>query len=339
MLKCGIIVSEFYKNNRLFNINDEISNRDNCLYHWHILKNKFIEYGIELTTYDQYPDSNYSIIIFSDLPDSSQFNFNSISNTNKHLYLILFESELIKPNNWDRKNHKYFNKIFTWNDEIVDAKKYIKFYWPNKIPNEIDFDLSKKNKFCTMIIAHKFKSHPLELYTERVKAIRWFEKNHPQEFDLYGIGWDRYYFKGALSRLNGYKFLTKALKPQYPSYKGAVKTKREILQKYKFAICYENARDIPGYITEKIFDCFFAGCVPIYYGAPNVTEHIPEDTFIDRRNFRTYDELYSYLKKMPDREYMEYLDAIKDFIKSDKIYQFSAECFAERIVSEILKEG
>ena len=48
-----------------------------------------------------------------------------------------------------------------------------------------------------------------------------------------------------------------------------------------FAICYENARDIPGYITEKIFDCFFAGCVPIYWGgAPNVTDHIPANTFI-----------------------------------------------------------
>jgi hypothetical protein len=42
-----------------------------------------------------------------------------------------------------------------------------------------------------------------------------------------------------------------------------VDSKKNTLEKYKFSICYENARDIPGYITEKIFDCFFAGCVPI----------------------------------------------------------------------------
>jgi hypothetical protein len=25
-----------------------------------------------------------------------------------------------------------------------------------------------------------------------VEAIKWFEKNHPEDFDFYGIGWDRY---------------------------------------------------------------------------------------------------------------------------------------------------
>jgi len=201
----------------------------------------------------------------------------------------------------------------------------------------LNFDLNKKDKLCTMIVANKFKSHPLELYTERVKAIRWFEQNHPEDFDLYGIGWDGHYFKGMLSKLNRFDALTKLLKPKYPSYKGSVKSKREVLQKYKFAICYENAKDIPGYITEKIFDCFFAGCVPVYRGASNVTEHIPEDTFIDRGSFNTYEELYSYLKNMPDKEYQNYLEAIKNFIKSDKIYPFSAEYFAKKILNEILK--
>jgi hypothetical protein len=186
-----------------------------------------------------------------------------------------------------------------------------------------------------MIVANKFKFHPLELYTERIKAIRWFEINHPEDFDLYGIGWDRHYFKGVLAKLNRFDALTKLLKPKYPSYKGRIKSKK-VLQKYKFAICYENARDIPGYITEKIFDCFFAGCVPVYWGASNITEHIPDNTFIDKRNFRTYDKLYSYLKNMSDKKYMNYLDAIKSFIKSDKIYPFNAEYFAESIVNEIV---
>jgi len=170
-----------------------------------------------------------------------------------------------------------------------------------------------------------------------VKTIRWFEENHPEDFDLYGIGWDKYYFKGMLSRLNRFDALRKILKPRYPSYKGRIESKKEVYKKYKFAICYENARDIPGYITEKIFDCFFAGCVPIYWGAPNITDHIPADTFIEKRNFKTYEELYNYLKNMSDKEYINYLDAIKNFIKSDKIYPFSAECFAETLINEIIK--
>jgi len=42
--------------------------------------------------------------------------------------------------------------------------------------------------------------------------------------------------------------------------------KKPIMEQYKFSIYHENARNIPGYITEKIFDSFFAGCVPVYWG-------------------------------------------------------------------------
>jgi hypothetical protein len=293
--------------------------------------------NIKVSTIDTEPLESYDAILFMEFPTFKNKYFRQlISNKFENLYLLIFESEVIRPDNWNTENHKYFKKIFTWNDDFVDSKKYIKYYWPNKILENLDFDVNKKTKLCTMIIGHKFKSHPLELYTERVKAIRWFEQNHPEDFDLYGIGWDKHYFNGALSMLNRFEVLTKLLKPKYPSYKGAVKSKKEIYEKYKFTICYENVRDIPGYITEKIFDCFFAGCVPVYLGAPNVTDHIPTDTFIDRRKFRTYEELYSYLKNMPDKEYMDYLNAIKDFIRSDKIYPFSAECFAKTIVNEII---
>ena len=333
MIKATFFTSSFYLNNGQFDISDKISNRDDCLYGFYLLKKRFEEKGIDLSTQDINPPMESQFIIYNEMPKIKDI-FSDKSN-----YLLLFESKVVRSDNWNVESHKYFKKIFSWNDEFIDNKKYFKINYSSKIPTDLDFDVTKKTKLCTMIIAHKFKDHPLELYTERVKTIRWFEGNHPEDFDLYGIGWDKHYFKGALSMLNRFEVLKKLLKPKYPSYKGTVKSKREVLQKYKFAICYENARDIPGYITEKIFDCFFAGCVPVYWGAPNVTEHIPADTFIDRRNFRTYEELYGYLKNMSDKEYMDYLDAITNFIKSDKIYPFSAECFADTIIKEIVGEN
>ena len=78
--------------------------------------------------------------------------------------------------------------------------------------------------------------------------------------------------------------------------------------------------------------------MPIYWGAPNVTEHIPSDTFIDRRDFKTHEELYAYIKNMPDEEYLGYLNAISNFVESDKIYPFSAENFAKTLVDQILKD-
>jgi len=308
---------KIYNNNRMFkDISSPIG--DDLMYPFVYLSEFAKTKDISVSTIDTEPLENYDAIVFIEFPSLENKYFRQlIDNKFKNLYLLIFESEIIRPDNWSANNHKYFKKVFTWNDKLVDGKKYFKFYWPNKIPKNLDFDINKKNKLCTMIVCCKMASHPLELYTDRIKAIRWFEQNNLEDFDLYGIGWSRYRY--------------------CPSYNGSVKSKREVLQKYKFAICYENARDIPGYITEKIFDCFFAGCVPIYWGAPNITEHIPANTFIDRRKFNSYEELYNYLK-MPDREYIKYLDAIKKFIESKKIYPFSAKCFAETITREIVNE-
>lgn len=317
----------YNKQNKIFDLN-AYPIGENLGYPFVLLKQKLKEMNFNIDTLDIHPIEQHQKVIFLDFPSKSKY-FDKLRTIKSiELYLIIFESEVIYPDNWLAENHKYFKKIFTWNDNWVDNKKYIKFFWPNKIPEKVEFDLTKKSKLCTMIAGHKSKSHPLELYSEREKAIRWFEQNHPEDFDLYGIGWYKYRFMP----------LSKLFKINYPSYKGQVKSKIEILQKYKFAICYENAKDIPGYITEKIFDCFFAGCVPIYLGAPNVTDYIPKNTFIDKRIFVSYDALYKYLTNMSDEEYVGYLDAIKNYILGSQIYPFSAEFFVEKIITEIIGE-
>ncbi|PKP62139.1 hypothetical protein CVT91_00470 [Candidatus Atribacteria bacterium HGW-Atribacteria-1] len=330
MIKATFFTGPFYLNNRQFDVSNKISNRDDCLYGWYLLQKKFRENGIDLSTQDINPPSESQFIIYNEIPKIKNIT------PDKDNYFLMLESKIIRPDNWSIDNHRFFKKIFTWDDTLVDNKKYIKINYPHKLPVDLDYDLNRKEKFCAMIVANKFKPHPLELYTERIKAIRWFEQRHPEDFDLYGIGWDKYNFNGMLSRLNRFDALRKILKPRYPSYKGSIESKKEVYKKYKFAICYENARDIPGYITEKIFDCFFAGCVPVYWGASNITDHIPTDTFIDRRNFKSYEELYQYLKNRTDKKYIDYLSATKNFIKSDKIYPFSAECFAETLINEII---
>ena len=183
----------------------------------------------------------------------------------------------------------------------------------------------------------------MELYSKRVEAIRWFEKNHIKDFDLYGVGWNKYRFKGvkivrALNRLPYFpKFFLRFTKQTYLSYKGTLENKRTVMEKYKFSICYENARDIPGYITEKIFDSFFAGCVPIYWGANNVFDYIPKECFIDKRDFTSYEDLYSFIKNMSNGSYMQYLESIENYLDSEDSFQFQGEGFSKKIVSDILE--
>jgi hypothetical protein len=50
-------------------------------------------------------------------------------------------------------------------------------------------------------------------------------------------------------------------------------------------------RDEPGWITEKIFDCMRADCVPVYWGASNVLDYVDPEAFVDRRRFASNSEL------------------------------------------------
>ena len=53
----------------------------------------------------------------------------------------------------------------------------------------------------------------------------------------------------------------------------------ELFNKYKFIITFENSHTA-GYITEKIFNVFLARSIPIYDGAPNISEFIKPGSFI-----------------------------------------------------------
>ena len=55
-----------------------------------------------------------------------------------------------------------------------------------------------------------------------------------------------------------------------------VANKHEWLQNYKFNLCFENA-SFPGYLTEKLFDAYNAGCVPIYWGDTSLRVGLVDD--------------------------------------------------------------
>lgn len=259
----------------------------------------------------------------------------------KKLYLYLAENEANRPDNYWPRNHRDFYRVFTWNPTLVDNKKYFQCYLNIRVPENFRIDRSEHKKFSVTIASQKYNPHPKELYTERVRSIRWFEQNHPDEFDLYGTEWDRRYIVGKLSRANlflqrFYRMTGDRFKSRhFPSWRGTVPKKRDVMRQYKFAFTYENAV-FPGYVTEKIFDALFAGCVPIYLGAPDVTNFIPANTFIDRRNFKSYDDLYAYMKAMPEKEYAGYLEAIENFVRGPAIRPFSPEGLCELFLHDVV---
>lgn len=63
--------------------------------------------------------------------------------------------------------------------------------------------------------------------------------------------------------------------------------KYDVLSKYKYGIIIENC-SYDNYFTEKLSDCYLAGCYPIYYGATNINQYFNNDeiTIIDINNYK-----------------------------------------------------
>lgn len=55
--------------------------------------------------------------------------------------------------------------------------------------------------------------------------------------------------------------------------------KAEAMDAYRYHIAIENEYS-PHHWTEKLSDCFLAGCLPFYYGCPNLEEYFPKESFI-----------------------------------------------------------
>lgn len=52
-----------------------------------------------------------------------------------------------------------------------------------------------------------------------------------------------------------------------------------LFNQYKFIICFENS-NTNGYITEKIFNVFLSGSIPIYDGSPDINDFLNINSFI-----------------------------------------------------------
>ena len=87
---------------------------------------------------------------------------------------------------------------------------------------------------------------------------------------------------------------------------------------YKFVICFESNKK-NGYISEKIVNAMLANCIPIYYGADDVTEHFNEKCFVNANKFSEFEECVKFIKEI-DNDKSLYLKMLKEnWIKTNKL--------------------
>lgn len=311
-----------YENNKLFDKSDLILNRDDTLLPYINLREDFKKINIEILTYDLIKNFKPSEIIgdgyisFGNIRDLQYIKESGL----RLLAFYIQEPPLIVEKPYKQLPYltQYFEKVFTHNTTGdcfsllgVEQSKLNIGYWPQPYTDIVEKYWSNSNRKKAIILIsgnHKPIRFPdKELYSHR---IAWAVKlNKYMEVALYGRGWNK------LLSLSSWwlPFLINFFNIQ-KIYQGPCQSKLEVMMQYDFALCFENIV-MSGYITEKIFDCFYSGTIPVYRGGNDITDHIPKNCFIDVRNFRDAEELSSYLLKMTDTEKQCFREEARAFVK------------------------
>lgn len=233
--------------------------------------------------------------------------------------LVMWEPPVIKPYNYDTRYHNLFGKILTFNPTLVDNTKYFQCYYTVRKPMIAQTVPFEDRKFAILINTNKSYNHPSEIFSERAKTVAYFNEHCPQKLDAFGNGWGKY-ANCNRGRLGG---------------NSKWDDKVQVIKNYKFCVCYENST-IPGYITEKIFDVFRSGTVPIYWGPQDIETTIPEDCYIRRDRFSSHEELLQFLDSITKEQHEQYLANIRRFLASDKSMLFSEQNFVDTLTRALL---
>lgn len=332
--------SQHYYNNSFFDLNNSFLNRDGSLEPYARVCQELIRRGFDVNTAD------YLLNGTEGGGDAQYYSFGILSNYTKiqkykNINLsgfILMEPPVVSKPMYDALPllTKSFERVFVHNTEgdgyslkDTDQNKLIKFYWPQPYDDVLpQYWENQERKRGVVVINgnHCPKYREKELYSERIKAM--VELMPFGAIELYGRGWDRWWSRNSMwwSYWSNFSQLNKI-------YKGPCESKFPILSQYMFCLCFENM-SMKGYITEKIFDCFYSGTIPIYLGAPDIEKYIPAEAFIDARKYKSRELLWEFLKNLSLNEVAKYREAGRDFINSQMGRKFTYSL--EKIMSKHL---
>jgi alpha(1,3/1,4) fucosyltransferase len=188
------------------------------------------------------------------------------------------------------------------------------------------FDRPREVALRRSIAGLRYRPIARDRYQARLRAFEAFASH--DDFDLFGQGWERRH--PAVEQTLHAAAARAHRGPQRESDVLA------LLAKYRFALVYEDTR-FPGYISDQIFDCFFARCIPIYSGAPDVAQFVPPSAFIDVRQFASFPDLERFLMRITEEDARRYVDAAHAFLISPSFESWCVEHFARDLTEALVQ--
>jgi hypothetical protein len=320
-MKLGSVFADGHSNDSMFREADPV-HRFNPTFTMRTLRDAFAQRGMELHT----ADLNVGRAVDFELHIEGR----PLAPSPVPRFLLALENPYINPLNADAAYFGQFRRVFSWDPRFLQLPNVTEIAYGMNIVMPPWPDFAQRDIFSCLINANKrfTVELPNDLYTERVNVIRWHEHHAPRDFELYGMGWDKPRHESgaagkARRRLQRLATQLFGYRP-FPSWKGPVPDKADVLLRAKFSYCYENVGGLAGYVTEKIFDSLMNGCVPVYWGPDEIEERIPVDCFVDRRRFKSTADVHAFLRSITPDEYTRRQQAMRAFLESAAAERYTA---------------
>lgn len=217
--------------------------------------------------------------------------FNRVSGEVNNKYAMLLEPPSLAPGNYEylKENNHLFNKVLTYNKDMLDlGDKYVFYPYGGCWIEPEEQKIYNKSRLCSIVASGKRDTVGHRLRHEVISHLG-------GSIDLYGRGYN------------------------------PIANKISALQEYMFSITIENTK-MDYYFTEKLIDCFRTGTVPIFYGCPSIGDFFDVDGMVIVDNLEDITYVMgqintSFYESKKDNIKSNFEEAYKYIIAEDWIYE------------------
>lgn len=184
-------------------------------------------------------------------------------------------------------------------------------WWVNKTYSElVKTPFPSKSKIISCITSGKYRSRGQKLRIDFLKA---FTRKYPGILDLYGRDIEK-----------------------MRDYKGPLEDKWDGLAPYRYVFAFNNFSE-RNYFDEKLFDPILAGCMPFFWGCPNIGDFFPEGSYVylDISKKDAIDKAMKVMKSDYREKNLQALENAKNLILN-KLQFWPA---IHSIINELVEEG
>ena len=349
--------SPHYLNDNIFSNDCRLGARCDTL-RFGVLRDQLIKLGHRIHTQDIITPETAELVI---VVDNATFRLSESAGL-KHPKMFLIVIEPYMQKNWDIRNHAYFDKVFTYNSLLLNDQYKLMLiaadedYYLGEAMLQLPSEEQWKQRKFTILVSGAFCTTPEypSNNIKRLEVLEFFSKTNPSGLELFGRHWDGFLGPRFMSNFPTIvrKFLVRFQKFYGWARLGGLTNRRVLkvfrgplpamakvatLAGYKFNFALENENRIPGLVTEKIFDCFAAGTVPIYDGPPDIQNLIPRESYIDFKQFENLERLQDYLESLSYEDWIKIAAAGRKFLLNIKSGPFGTSNSLNNLMVEIEK--